>query len=172
MLEVAINDGSLQERKIRLAALDASLPFRRKHHLAFREDWELKLGPLSLPPSLSPSIHLDEAELRWAWQRIHEHDYNVNHLFEQQMLESLSALFQRRGSLPRRDFNALNSQLRNKLTGRDLRKLFCVEGAKGEGSKRVWKASMAVGKFRPLIHGWCNLKEVEHSSWGYSVRAV
>lgn len=114
VLEAAINDGSLQERTIRLAALDASLPFRRKHQLAFREDWELKLGPLSLPPSLSPSIHLDEAELRWAWQRIHEHDYNVNHLFEQQMLESLSALFQRRGSLPRRDFYALYSQLRNK----------------------------------------------------------
>jgi len=107
-------DSSSLQRNIQLTALPERVRFQRVHPIAYREDWGLPLGPLALPePSLltaSPS----PAALQWARQRLNSGDANVNALFEQQMLESLSALFQRCASLQRRDFLRLYAQLRNK----------------------------------------------------------
>lgn len=119
VLQAVLSDGSSQKRSVPLAPLEAALPFRRRraHSLAYREDWGLHLGPLALDrPPLPPPGALSPAEagLHWAWQQLHQSDYSVNHLFEQQMLESLSALFQRRASLLQREFKELYSQLRNK----------------------------------------------------------
>lgn len=110
-------DGSTQQRALVLTGLPASLRFQRVHPLAYREDWGTPLGHLELPQppaAQSPQLPPSPAALQWARQRLHQGDANVNALFEQQMLESLSARFQRRASLQRRDFLRLYEQLRNK----------------------------------------------------------
>ena len=107
-------DGSSLQRTIQLTALPERVRFQRVHPIAYREDWGLPLGPLELPEPSSSRASPSPAALRWARQRLNSGDANVNALFEQQMLESLSALFQRRASLQRRDFLRLYAQLRNK----------------------------------------------------------
>lgn len=107
-------DGSSLQRMIQLTALPERVRFQRVHPIAYREDWGLPLGPLELPELSSATTTPSPAALQWARQRLNQGDANVNALFEQQMLESLSALFQRRASLQRRDFLRLYAQLRNK----------------------------------------------------------
>jgi hypothetical protein len=107
-------DGSSQQRLIQLTGLPASLRFQRVHPLAYREDWGVPLGPLDLPEPPAAQSSPSPTALQWARQRLHQGDATVNALFEQQMLESLSARFQRRASLQRRDFLRLYEQLRNK----------------------------------------------------------
>lgn len=112
-------DGSSLQRTIQLTALPERVRFQRLHPIAYREDWGLPLGPLALgSPELaevsSATTMPSPAALQWARQRLNQGDANVNVVFEQQMLESLSALFQRRPSLQRRDFLRLYAQLRNK----------------------------------------------------------
>lgn len=113
-LQAALVDGTTLERVVYLSALPAAVCFRRVQPLGYREDWGLTLGPIALASPPAPQLEPAEASLNWAWQRITQRDYSVNHLFEQQMLEGLAALFQRRGSIPRRDFTKLYAQLRNK----------------------------------------------------------
>ena len=111
---VSQENGASLERAIQLTALPLHVNFQRGATLAFREDWGMKLGPLALlqpPRGGQPSDH--EAQ-RWARQRLNQGDLMVNPLFEQQMLESLCALFQRRVSIQRREFFKLYGQLRNK----------------------------------------------------------
>jgi len=72
------------------------------------------LGPLVLSQPLGQIPEPSDESLRWARQRLNEGNLTVNHLFEQQMLEGLCALFQRRASIPRRDFFQLYAQLRQK----------------------------------------------------------
>lgn len=107
-------DGSGLQRTIQLKALPERVRFQRVHSIGHREDWGIPLGPLELPDSISATTTPSTDALRWARQRLHQGDANVNAVFEQQMLESLSALFQRRPSLQRRDFLRLYAQLRNK----------------------------------------------------------
>lgn len=110
-----LTDGTSLERAIQLKALPERVRFQRDQPLAYREDWGLALGPLSLSEPASSATSPSTANRLWARQRLNQGDANVNALFEQQMLESLSALFQRRASLQRRDFLRLYAQLRNKL---------------------------------------------------------
>jgi len=107
-------DGSSLQRTIQISALPERVRFHRVHPIAYREDWGLPLSPLELPKTPSASTAPSAASQQWAFQRLNQGDANVNALFEQQMLESLSALFQRRASLQRRDFLRLYTQLRNK----------------------------------------------------------
>ena len=107
-------DGSSLQRTIQLTALPERVRFQRVHPIAYREDWGLRLGPLELPETSWATTAPSPASQQWARQRLNQGDANVNALFEQQMLESLSALFQRRASLQRRDFLRLYAQLRNK----------------------------------------------------------
>lgn len=107
-------DGSSLHRTIELTALPERVRFHRLDPLAYREDWDLSLGPLELPDPAPGTLRPSPSALQWARQRLNQGDANVNALFEQQMLESLSALFQRRSSLQRRDFQRLYAQLRNK----------------------------------------------------------
>ena len=107
-------EGSTLQRAIQLTGLPASLRFQRVHPLTYREDWGVPLGPLDVPQPPAARSLPSPAALQWARQRLNQGDANVNALFEQQMLESLSARFQRRASLQRRDFFRLYEQLRNK----------------------------------------------------------
>lgn len=107
-------DGSSLQRTIRLTALPERVRFQRVYPIAYREDWGLPLGPVELPETSSTTAAPSPASQQWARQRLNQGDSNVNALFEQQMLDSLSALFQRRASLQRRDFQRLYAQLRNK----------------------------------------------------------
>jgi hypothetical protein len=107
-------DGSSLQRLIQLTGLPASLHFQRVHPLAYREDWGVPLGPLDLPEPPAAQSSPSPTALQWARQRLNQGDTNVNVLFEQQMLESLTARFQRRASLQQRDFLRLYEQLRNK----------------------------------------------------------
>jgi hypothetical protein len=107
-------DGSSLQRTIQLSALPERVRFQRLHPIACREDWGLPLGPLELIDSSSIGRTPSSDALRWARQRLNQGDANVNSVFEQQMLESLTALFQSRPSLQRRDFLRLYAQLRNK----------------------------------------------------------
>ena len=102
------------ERAIQLTALPLHVNFQRGAMLAFREDWGMKLGPLALPQPPRGGQPADQEAQRWARQRLNQGDLMVNPLFEQQMLESLCALFQRRMSIQRREFFQLYAQLRNK----------------------------------------------------------
>lgn len=107
-------DGSSLQRTIHLTALTERVRFQRVNPIAYREDWGTSLGPLELPEPLPATTTPSPAALQWARQRLNQGDAKVNALFEQQMLESLSTLFQRRASLQRRDFLRLYAQLRNK----------------------------------------------------------
>jgi hypothetical protein len=102
------------ERLIELTALPLHVNFRRGSALSFREDWGLSLGPLELPRKSHDGKPANEDSLLWARHRLNQGDLMVNPLFEQQMLESLCALFQRRVSIQRIDFFKLYGQLRNK----------------------------------------------------------
>jgi hypothetical protein len=109
-----LTDGSTLERSIQLADQVWQVRFQRLQPLAYREDWGMALGALALP-WFEPPGHVPSHEaLQWARRRLNQGDVLVNHLFEQQMLESLSALFQRLPSIRRRDFFQLYGQLRNK----------------------------------------------------------
>ena len=112
--KATLTDDHALERSIRLTSLPQSVKFQRSQPLVFREDWGLKLGPLALSQPLSQIPEPSDECLRWARQRLNEGNLTVNHLFEQQMLEGLCALFQRRASIPRRDFFQLYAQLRQK----------------------------------------------------------
>jgi hypothetical protein len=107
-------DASSLQRTIQLSALPERVRFQRVHPIVYREDWGLPLSPLELPKTPSATTVPTATSQQWALQRLNQGDANVNALFEQQMLESLSALFQRRASLQRRDFLRLYAQLRNK----------------------------------------------------------
>ena len=102
------------EQSIQLTTLPLDIEFYRGSALDFREDWGLTLGSLVLPDQEHTYQSPDESAQRWARQRLNQGDLRVNPLFEQQMLESLCALFQRRASIQRREFFMLYSQLRNK----------------------------------------------------------
>ncbi len=107
-------NGIRLERSIQLTPLPPRILFQRSLPLDFREDWGLNLGPLALQQPLTSMAAPSEEALQWARKRLYQGDLTVNHLFEQQMLEGLSALFQRRPSVLRRDFFQLYAQLRNK----------------------------------------------------------
>lgn len=111
---VTTNGGNVLQRAIQLTALPLRVRFNRRRPLEFREDWGSVLGPLALQEFEWEASPASEEALQWARQRLNQGDYTVNHLFEQQMLESLCALFQRRPSILRREFIQLYSQLRNK----------------------------------------------------------
>jgi hypothetical protein len=111
---VAQDSGPPLERAIQLTALPLHVHFQRGSTLAFREDWGVPLGPLVVPRPNRGGEPADEDAQRWARQRLNQGDLRVNPLFEQQMLESLCALFQRRVSIQRREFFKLYGQLRNK----------------------------------------------------------
>lgn len=109
-----ISDGSQLERSVQLTTLPARVRFQRSYPLAFREDWGLPLGPLRLPSETEPTQEPTDEALARAEQRLNQGDLTVNPVFEQQMLESLAALFQRRPSIQRRDFLQLYQELRNR----------------------------------------------------------
>ena len=110
-----LNDGTVLERSIQLTSLPERVSYRRSSPLTtYREDWGLPLGKLELPQLPPPTTSPSDDAMRWAHQRLDQGDANVNPLFEQQMLDSLSALFQRRASIRRCDFRQLHAQLRNK----------------------------------------------------------
>ena len=71
----------------------------------------MALGPLALPAASPATTVPSPACLQWARQRLDQGDANVNALFEQQMLDSLSALFQRRAAISRTDFRQLHDTL-------------------------------------------------------------
>jgi hypothetical protein len=109
-----LQDGGELERSIQLTALAPRIRFQRTQPLTYREDWGLTLGPLELPEPAPPAIQPSEESIQWVRQKLIQADVTVDHTFEQQMLESLSALFQRRSSIYRREFIQLYAQLRNK----------------------------------------------------------
>lgn len=107
-------NGQNLERAIQLSSLPQRVRFYRAQPLEFREDWGLGLGPLALPPQGGDYAPASAEAMQWAQQRLSQGELTVNHLFEQQMLEGLSAIFQRRSSLLRHEFFGLYAQLRNK----------------------------------------------------------
>ena len=109
-----LTDGSELERSMQLTAMAPRIRFQRTQPLTYREDWGLTLGPLEIPETSPPDIHPSEESIQWIRRKLTQADVTVNYLFEQQMLDSLSALFQRRTSIYRREFIQLYSQLRNK----------------------------------------------------------
>lgn len=104
-------DGSSLQRIIQLRALPEQVHFQRAQPLAYREDWGLPLGPLELPQVAFTTTTPSAAALQWARQRLNQGDANIDAIYEQQMLESLSALFQRRSSLRIKDFLRLYTDL-------------------------------------------------------------
>lgn len=111
---VTLEDESSLSRTIHLDELTEETGFKRARPIDQREDWGVPLGPVVLttnrPALLTPS---DDA-VRWAQKRLRDSDLKVNVVFEQQMLETLSVVFQRRPSIQRHEFYEFYTQLRNK----------------------------------------------------------
>lgn len=101
-------------RSIKLGRLAEESEYKRSRPIDQREDWGMKLGPIALGSSNSAAVTISAAALVWAQNRLRSADLNVNSDFEQQMLEALSAVFQRRPSIKRQEFFELYAQLRNK----------------------------------------------------------
>jgi len=102
------------ERTLSLSALPSRVPFRRTEPLICREHWGRHLGPMLLADELPAAAQPPpDAALSWSRDRLNARIQGVNQLFEQQMLDSLSALFQRRAAISRTDFR----QLRDTLLG-------------------------------------------------------
>lgn len=99
------------ERPLTLSALPARVAFRREEPLAYREHWGRELGPLLLPSSAEPTQAPSPDAVAWARQHLNSRLTVVNQLFEEQMLDSLAALFQRRVAISRADFEQLHQTL-------------------------------------------------------------
>lgn len=101
-------------RAIRLDELGEETGFKRARPIELREDWGVSLGPVALTANRPPAMAPSEDAVRWAQERLRDNDLKVNILFEQQMLETLSVVFQRRPSIQRHEFYEFYTQLRNK----------------------------------------------------------
>ena len=100
------------ERTLSLSALASRVPFRRTEPLICREHWGRHLGPTLLTDERPAPAQPPPAEaLDWSRDRLNARVPGVNQLFEQQMLDGLSALFQRRAAISRRDFQQLHDTL-------------------------------------------------------------
>lgn len=110
-----IGDQEPLSRRIRLDHLLEESEYKRSRPIDQREDWGMTLGPIALGRSNRVAITPSEASVAWAQKRLRSSsDLNVNLEFEQQMLEALSAVFQRRPSIKRQEFFDLYAELRNK----------------------------------------------------------
>lgn len=99
------------ERSLTLSTLPARVAFRREEPLAYREHWGRELGPLLLSSPVEPIKAPSSEAVTWARQRLNSRLMGVNQLFEEQMLDSLSAIFQRRVAISRADFQQLHQTL-------------------------------------------------------------
>jgi len=99
------------ERTLPLSALASRVVFRRTEPLICREHWGRHLGPMLLAEAPAPSQPPPIEALRWARELLNARVIGVNQLFEEQMLNSLSALFQRRAAISRADFRQLHHTL-------------------------------------------------------------
>lgn len=110
----SFKDETPLSRTIRLNGLEEETCFRRTRPIDHREDWGVSMGPVALTSDRPAAMTPSEDALRWAQQRLRDSDLKVNLVFEQQMLETLSVVFQRRPSIQRHEFFEFYTQLRNK----------------------------------------------------------
>lgn len=99
------------ERGLTLSSLPVRVAFRRDEPLAYREHWGRQLGPLLLPASSAQPLAPPDESVSWARQRLNTRRTGLNQLFEEQMLDSLAALFQQRTAISRADFQQLHHNL-------------------------------------------------------------
>ena len=99
------------ERGLTLSALPARVAFRRDEPLAYREHWGRHLGALSLPGPSEPPLAPPADAVAWARAQLNSRLMGVKQQFEEQMLDSLAALFQRRVAISRADFHQLHHTL-------------------------------------------------------------
>jgi hypothetical protein len=107
------SEAATLESALPLTSMPCRPQFRREHVIAWREDWGLTMGPQVLFPDpnvASPPV----AAICEARERLNSPDGNVNPRFEEQMLDSLCILFERRSSLSRREFFQLYDDLQGR----------------------------------------------------------
>lgn len=161
----SIEGEEVLSRHIRLDRLPEESDYKRSRPIDQREDWGMALGPITLGRSNPAAITPSEESVTWAQKRLRSSDLNVNLEFEQQMLEALSAVFQRRPSIKRQEFFDLYAQLRNKpdewprFTDAVLRG-WCEGGWLEEGVERghgAWRIQPVDPRFVRLPSGGLQL---------------
>ena len=99
------------ERTFQLKCISSHVKAEYSRTITYREDWGCKLGPIDLKTSeQSSDFELDNNSEDLA-QDLLNNEGEVNPQFEQQMLDALFAIFQRRQCIKRRDFRLLYRQL-------------------------------------------------------------
>lgn len=113
-LVASFADSHNQEKNLQLEHISSHVRTQRSQTIIFREDWGCKLGPIHLETLGQPSdFDLDDVSKSQAQKLLSNEDQKVevDLRFEQQMLDALCAVFQRRRSIKRRDFRQLYRQL-------------------------------------------------------------
>lgn len=101
-----------RERVFQLEYISSRVQLKRSQPIAYREDWGCELGPIDLETRKQPSdFDLDHASTDKAKELLSNGNSTVDSRFEQQMLDALCAVFQRRPRIKRREFQQLYRQL-------------------------------------------------------------
>lgn len=109
-LVASFADSHNQEKNLHLEHISSHVRTRCSQTITFREDWGCKLGPIHLETlEQSSDFDLDDVSKSQARKLLSNEDQKVevDLRFEQQMLDALCAVFQRRRSIKRRDFRRL-----------------------------------------------------------------
>jgi len=107
----SFTDVSDQESTFQLKNISSYVQLKRSQPIAYREDWGCKLGPINLEMSKPGDFDLGHTSTDKAKQLLSNGNSMVNPQFEQQILDALCAVFQRRPGIKRREFQQLYRQL-------------------------------------------------------------
>ena len=110
-LVASFTDVSERESTFQLEHISSHVQLKRSQPIVFREDWGCKLGPVYLKtPEKSSDFNLSDDSIDQAKELLSNRNL-VDPKFEQQMLDALFAVFQRRPRIKRREFHQLHRQL-------------------------------------------------------------
>jgi len=104
-------DVSERESTFQLKHIPSYVQLKRSQPIAYREDWGCKLGPTNLEMSKPGDFDLGHASTDKAKQLLINGNSTVNPRFEQQILDALCTVFQRRPRIKRQEFHQFYRQL-------------------------------------------------------------
>ena len=110
-LVASFDDVTERDITVQLEHTSSHVQLKRSQPIVFREDWDCKLGPISLETPKQFNFDLDNASVDEAKQLLSNGNSTVDPQFEHQILDALCAVFQRRPYVRRWKFQQLYRQL-------------------------------------------------------------